>query len=158
MKKRAKKSKWSRKKEKTGRRKLLEYGCILTVADPQSQNESTDVDGGADTSWFFKFCFTLCFYYFWSNAIKKDEIQNCSFVLWTGQCFWDLLTRASLKSWLKPILSRWSPNLRPQWSVLKQQQLRATSWTLNFPSSTKMNSLGSMWQKGHLWWVVFSVK
>ena len=50
MKKRAKKSKWSRKKEKTGRRKLLEYGCILTVADPQSQNESTDVDGGADTS------------------------------------------------------------------------------------------------------------
>jgi len=47
MKKRAKKAKWSRKKEKTGRRKLLEYGCILTVADPQSQNESTD---GAETS------------------------------------------------------------------------------------------------------------
>ena len=49
LKKRGKKAKWSRKKEKTGRRKLLEYGCILTVADPLSQNESTDADG-AETS------------------------------------------------------------------------------------------------------------
>lgn len=41
MKKRAKKAKWSRKKEKTGRRLLLKHGCILTIADPQ-RRESTD--------------------------------------------------------------------------------------------------------------------
>ena len=41
MKKRTKKSKWNRKKEKTGRRLLLKHGCILTLADP-IRGDSTD--------------------------------------------------------------------------------------------------------------------
>ncbi len=41
MKKKNKKAKWSRKKEKTGRRLLLKHGCILTIADPKRE-ESTD--------------------------------------------------------------------------------------------------------------------
>ena len=40
IKKRKNKSKWNKKKEKTGRRLLLKAGCILTIADPQG--ESTD--------------------------------------------------------------------------------------------------------------------
>jgi transcriptional adapter 2-beta len=44
MKRRPKKSKWSRKKEKTGRRLLLKHGCILTIADPKRGAESTDGD------------------------------------------------------------------------------------------------------------------
>ncbi len=39
--KKTKKSKWSRKKEKTGRRLLLQQGCILTLASP-ARRESTD--------------------------------------------------------------------------------------------------------------------
>ena len=42
MKKRTKKSKWNRKKEKTGRRLLLKHGCILTIADPKPGECSTD--------------------------------------------------------------------------------------------------------------------
>ena len=39
--KKTKKSKWSRKKEKTGRRLLLQQGCILTLASP-ARRDSTD--------------------------------------------------------------------------------------------------------------------
>ena len=44
MKKRSKKSKWNRKKEKTGRRLLLKHGCILTLADAAAgvRGDSTD--------------------------------------------------------------------------------------------------------------------
>ena len=42
MKKRSKKSKWNRKKEKTGRRLLLKHGCILTLADAALRGDSTD--------------------------------------------------------------------------------------------------------------------
>ncbi len=41
IKKKAKKLKWSRKKEKTGRRLLLQQGCILTLASP-ARRDSTD--------------------------------------------------------------------------------------------------------------------
>jgi len=49
MKKRSKKSKWNRKKMKTGRRLLLKHGCILTIADKElakqdGQELSTDQD------------------------------------------------------------------------------------------------------------------
>ncbi len=40
-KKKPKKSKWSRKKEKTGRRLLIQQGCILTLASP-ARRDSTD--------------------------------------------------------------------------------------------------------------------
>jgi len=48
-KKRNKKSKWNRKKMKTGRRLLMKEGCILTIADKQlakqdGQEFSTDQD------------------------------------------------------------------------------------------------------------------
>ena len=39
--KKAKKSKWARKKLKTGRRLLLQQGCILTLASPK-RRDSTD--------------------------------------------------------------------------------------------------------------------
>ena len=48
MKKRPKKSKWNRKKMKTGRRLLLKHGCILTIADKALKKDSTDQD--EDTS------------------------------------------------------------------------------------------------------------
>ena len=41
-KKKKKRAKWARKKLKTGRRLLIQQGCILTVADPKDRRESTD--------------------------------------------------------------------------------------------------------------------
>ena len=45
MKKRSKKSKWNRKKEKTGRRLLLKSGCILTLADAAAGVCADSTDG-----------------------------------------------------------------------------------------------------------------
>ena len=41
-KKKKKRAKWARKKLKTGRRLLIQRGCILTIADPKGRRDSTD--------------------------------------------------------------------------------------------------------------------
>ena len=70
------------------------------------------------------------------------HLSHWASLVWIGQSFSDLVTRAFLKSWLNPILSKWSPNLSPQWRMLREQHLRAISCMLKTPSRISMNSLG----------------